>query len=214
VLFDWHIGNRQATMAIAATDPSRRREQELAMGKLLHIAGFALLCVATSATGSAAIYQFAMSPVSAPSTTFNFLLPSVPTPTSSIDGDSFTLKDVSICDYQLAGCDFPATIDLTFYTGASGGGLSRTGGYFGGVRYFGDTVFAGNVGQPHFLTGIFSVTDNQIGATTQLGVSVADAVPELPTWAGLLTGFAIVGAQRRRRWPGADRAPQPAVAQG
>ena len=129
----------------------------------------------------------------------SWVLDSNPVPNVALPG-SFTLWDVP--------GNFPGAtqgvVDLQFWTGANGGGLTIDDflGSGGTLADLSDAqVFMGSPYAPLFVPGTFELTHYGVGNYTLYisALVVPSGGPEPGTWALMIGGFGLVGASLRRR---------------
>ncbi len=114
---------------------------------------------------------------------------SSPTPFAYVSG-TFTI--VPISDFTSTGATLvgPYTF-IGWYTGA-GGGLVFTPDFLYLISgALGEQAYSGDESAPVFLTGVYQGFDNTTSADAT--VTIAAAVPEVPTWAMMALGFAALG---------------------
>ncbi|HEX7948092.1 MAG TPA: PEPxxWA-CTERM sorting domain-containing protein [Phenylobacterium sp.] len=114
--------------------------------------------------------------------------------------DEATLKK-AVLHVRKSGCgDDCATLEVTYFTLADGGGL-QVADETGAVQFsaFGEQLFTGPTERPQFRLGEFTFDTDRNGAAIDGRLSVSEAVPEPASWALMITGFGLTGAMARRR---------------
>ena len=122
----------------------------------------------------------------------DFLALIAPTP-DAFDEDGVELH------IRKSGCGTNcATLNVTYFTLAAGGGLSIADDT--GVRFaaFGEQLFTGSTARPTLRLGTFTFERGRDGNPLDAVLSVAP-VPEPASWALMIAGFGLAGGSLRRR---------------
>lgn len=107
--------------------------------------------------------------------------------------------DRAVLRLRKSGCDDPcATLEVSYFTLAAGGGLSIADDT--GLRFsaFGEQLFTGPPERPTFRLGEFAFDHDRDGAPIDARLTVT-SVPEPASWGLMIAGFGLTGAAARRR---------------
>lgn len=114
---------------------------------------------------------------------------STPTPIDFISG---VFTDVAISDFTSTGATSVGPYTDIVWVNGSFGGLFHTPD--SSFIVFGPQTYSGDESAPTFLTGVYNGTNLGTGADAKVTISGgASPVPEISTWAMMLSGFAGLG---------------------
>lgn len=108
-------------------------------------------------------------------------------------------EDSAVLHIRKSGCGSDcATLDVTYFTLAAGGGLSIADDT--GVQFaaFGEQLFTGSTARPTLRLGTFTFERSRDGNPLNAVLSVTP-VPEPASWALMIIGFGLAGGSLRRR---------------
>jgi hypothetical protein len=156
----------------------------------MNIKAFTIVLAFASAPIGAANATEILFTISGGDPTTTFELPAMPVPDSSVPTFSFVFSSVP----AIYGGSAITLENLTFLSGSVLGGLMDELQFF---NLTGAQLFTGPESSPTFAPGVFTGLLN--GSNGNVDTVTLTVVPEAPTWAMMLAGFATLGLTAYRR---------------
>ena len=131
-------------------------------------------------------------------------LAKTPVTSVSFQGQGFIVNDVRGRFDGISG----SLADIDFYNSARGGGLEIDDPARGDLVLLisnGAQLYSGSETAPVFLTGSYTLTQDQGPSIYSLSIQEVAAVPEPASWGLMILGFGVVGSVMRRQAAGRPR---------